>query len=419
MKTHQPSWFQVSCNPRHHVPEVNESQGKPPLWTPLKEPVQLKQDGGDFFRDENAARYPSYPTEPAVQAILRSDPAFPTSSIDIFACGSTMGNLLRFVRRIEKPFRFEVEVTGNTVFFVRKENSPKELIEGIRGFGHTFPEAYTTWEDDVKGSGTHQRLIQYSFGGHKCLVRFECDGYLDRLVAGSASTEVASAEGSFDVDSLAHALHKTSVTQAFDYNLDHLMVRTGGSNVPQACTFDLKTRSKSRGHDIDMADILPSLYIKQIPNFIVAYHNGYGVFDRGIEVKNFKKETKKWETENADALERLAILLCKIVRMARSDKKGLLEVYCPSVDRLEIRKQFGEGKHALPLRLREEWAGTHEQLVGSSVLSDARDSRNSSNSPELVEKLYYSIESDSDDDGSKDFTACSADSCGYCGRCSY
>ena len=50
-----------------------------------------------------------------------------------------MGNLLRFVRSIDKPFRFSVEVVDSTVFFVRKENQPDELIDGVRGYGHTFP----------------------------------------------------------------------------------------------------------------------------------------------------------------------------------------------------------------------------------------------------------------------------------------
>jgi hypothetical protein len=36
--------------------------------------------------------------EPMVQAILASKPDFSLQSADIVACGSTLGNLLRFVR---------------------------------------------------------------------------------------------------------------------------------------------------------------------------------------------------------------------------------------------------------------------------------------------------------------------------------
>ena len=90
--------------------------GRPPLWTPLNGSQQLQQDKGDYFRDPNAARFPSYPTEPAVRAVLTTEPDYPTSELDIFACGSTLGNLSRFVRGNDKPFRFNVEVIGETVF---------------------------------------------------------------------------------------------------------------------------------------------------------------------------------------------------------------------------------------------------------------------------------------------------------------
>lgn len=90
---------------------------------------------------------------------------------DVFGCGSTLGNLLRFTRGIDKAFRFTAEVIGKTLFLIRKENDPKQFIEGVRGYGHTFPDAYTTCPEEVKDSETHQRIIQYDLGGLQCLVR--------------------------------------------------------------------------------------------------------------------------------------------------------------------------------------------------------------------------------------------------------
>lgn len=136
----------------------------------------MKEDSGTYYRDPNAARFPEYPIAPVVQAVSETNPSFPAAEVDIVACGSTLGNILRFSRGQGKAFRFEVETIGNSVFFVRKENDPKEIIEGIRGFGHSFPEDNTTWEPEMKGSETHQRVIQYRLGGLSCLVRFECDG---------------------------------------------------------------------------------------------------------------------------------------------------------------------------------------------------------------------------------------------------
>jgi hypothetical protein len=105
-------------------------------------------------------------------------PDFDLSSLDIVGCGSTLGNLLRFCGGLDKDFRFNVDLVGDTVFLIRKESSPTALISNICGYGHTFPEAHTIWEPEVKGSASHQRIIQYDFGGLKFMVRSESDGYL-------------------------------------------------------------------------------------------------------------------------------------------------------------------------------------------------------------------------------------------------
>ena len=93
--------------------------GSPPMWNPPREATELDEDEGEYFRDPNAARYPSHPMQPAVEAIFRENPDLSTSCIDIVACSSTLGNLLRFVRSTGGGFRFIVEVIGSTVFFVR------------------------------------------------------------------------------------------------------------------------------------------------------------------------------------------------------------------------------------------------------------------------------------------------------------
>lgn len=103
----------------------------------------MDEDRGSYYRDPNSARYPSHPTEPAIRAIREINPTFNFSEIDIFGCGNTLGSLLSFARDEERTFRFGVEVIGSSLFLVRKTNKPRELIERIHGYGHTFPEAYT------------------------------------------------------------------------------------------------------------------------------------------------------------------------------------------------------------------------------------------------------------------------------------
>ncbi|KAI4689111.1 hypothetical protein J4E81_007828 [Alternaria sp. BMP 2799] len=390
--------------------------GKPPRWTPLQAPHRLKEDDGQYFRDPNAAKYPDFPMAPVVHAITETDPEFDATNTDVFACGSTLGNLLRFARGIDKAFRFNIEVIGETVFFVRKENDPKEVIKDIRGFGHTFPEAYTTWEHSVKGSETHQRIIRYEFGGLECLVRFESDGYIDDSLA---VRDVAPAQTAGDQDELLQAFQQAAIGRSPSNAMgkpEELKIEHGGSTVPHHSIFDLKTRSGKYKKPIDMTDIYPALWMKQISNFIVAYHDGHGLFE-DIQVQDVKKDVRAWVRENRDGIRRFATLLNEIVDIAKSSTNKLLEVYCPGADRLEIRTQYGDGVHALPADLVERWEKTETNV--SSTHDDASD-EDEYNDGGVDLNARYGFGSGYDDSGSEpDYTACSAEDCGYCGKCTY
>jgi hypothetical protein len=323
-----------------------------------------------------------------------------------------LGNLLRFVRKQDKAFRFAVETIGNTVFFLRKENDPKEVIPDVRGYGHTFPEENTTWEKEVKGSETHQRIVQYEFGGFTCLVRFECDGYIkDKDVADRDSKNKPI---SLEVDNnLLFDFNKATIAKSLcsqSLGTDGIKIERGGSEVPQCSIFDLKTRSGKYNKEINMSDIYPLLWIKQVPNFIVAYHDGAGLF-RDVRVQDIRKGVQEWEKDNIDAIRRLEVLLKEIVTFARSNK-GLLEVYSPHKDCLELRKQYGEGEHALPDELRDRWV---RPGVADTYLSDSDDGGYTLDGGQDSDN-GWNASSDGDE---PDYTACSAEDCGYCGKCTY
>ncbi|KAJ4985499.1 geranylgeranyl pyrophosphate synthetase [Stagonosporopsis vannaccii] len=393
--------------------------GQPPRWSPLKVGRRLREDSGTYYRDPNAARYPKYPVAPAVQAIVEATGDTPIDA-DVFACGSTLGNLLRFTRGIDKAFRFIVEVVGDTVFLVRKENDPKELIEGVHGFGHSFPDAYTTWPKEAKGSETHQRIIRYDLGGLQCLVRFECDGFLeDRVTAekpGSSAAHDPFTLPSEDV--LSAALSESTLIAPGPTSRNPpstLNILKTGISIPQAAIFDLKTRTGRYKKEINMDDITPQLWLKQVPNFIVAYHDGAGLFQpHDIHVQDAQPLIRTFEEDNGEAIYRLVTLLHKIIDAARTEPSIRLEVYCPSNEELQIRKQVGDGVHVLPSRLYDQWVAKCD--MGGFALEE-EDTGSGAWDGALRDEL-----SDGDalsDDGEMDFTACSVEECGYCGRCTY
>ena len=379
------------------------------------ENVKLKEDSGDFYRDPNAARYPDLPMDPAVEAILAREPNFRTSQVDILACSSTLGNLLRFVRGENKAFRMLVQVVGDTVFLIRRENSPTQLIPDVKGYGHTFPENYTTWASNVKNSASHQRIIRYDLGGLDCLVRYEVDGYLRHL-----AKEEATEPGTEDLkpsaddlnDLLVSALPSREPIAVGPSKGKALAILHRGDAIPQAAIFDLKTRSVYKITEDTLGGELPRLWVGQIPNFILARHKS-GLFN-DIEVSEVHRQLDEWEIKEQDLIHKFVGLLRKIIASAKESSDGKLELLRqPDSSVLEVRQQAAGVSIALSDRLFARWSKGKPSDTGAENDNSGLHITSGTEPP-------YEYEQAADDEVSdEDFTACSAEECGYCGHCKY
>ncbi|GMF81809.1 unnamed protein product [Aspergillus oryzae] len=291
-----------------------------------------------------------------VQAILTSKPDFLVQDTDIVACGNTFRSLLRFVRGEDKSFRILVELLGRTVFFMRRENAHDEAIPNVYGYGHTFPEAYTTWSADVKGSESHQRVMKYDFAGMSCLVRFEADGYLPS-VAQNCSSRSAAGDPAEAAEDLLSSLKKVAISNLPESGLKNpriLKISAGGECISQSAIFDLKTRSFRKKDEDTLSQELPRLWIAQIPYFILAHHKA-GLFS-DIQVVDVRERVKRWEEDQEATLARFADLLKKIVSFARSLEGGRFEITREdSATVLELRAQCAGVGRVLPPHVAKKW----------------------------------------------------------------
>ncbi|KAF2669716.1 hypothetical protein BT63DRAFT_471224 [Microthyrium microscopicum] len=380
-------------------------QGKPPAWSPPAQTRQLQADHGDYFRDPNAARFPQFPTEPAVQAVLMQNPDHSMNDIDIFACASTLGNLLRFARNIDRPFRFNLELIGNTIFLVRKESSPTALIEDIRGYGHTFPESYTSWEPDVKRSSSHQRIVRYHFGGLNCLVRFGTDGYYKDIAKGGGedTQKSPSDTGTTMLEDLEELTVSGAGRPATTENGAESLLQAEKAGQPISQDAILEIKTKHGKFPIDMADVYPRLWVTQIRNFVLAYHDR-GVFN-DVRQQDLHEDVEKWEQDNNESLCRLVVLLHKIISFAKKNPEAKLEVVRKEGGDLEIREQAYLGQDTLTEATKARWLTDVESGSGKVIHSEEEE-----------EEFGDAQDYFEDDDEEPDYTACSADHCGYCGR---
>ncbi|KIW22050.1 uncharacterized protein PV07_12555 [Cladophialophora immunda] len=330
--------------------------GAPPKWLPPATLQRLREDSGQYYRDPNAARYPRWPLAPAVQSIYALDLNFPSREIDIFCCASIWGSLLASVRGEDRTFRFGMHRIANTVFLVRKPNHPQELIENVRGYGHTFPEAYTVWPAIVKGSASHQRIIRYQFGELHCLLRFEGDGYLEdqvpedvkRLLNNKPTGSGASVDDQLGRMNMA----ERKGTEHLD---DDLVVRLAGTPVPQRAIFDLKTRSSGSAHTVESENFLSRLWTNQTPNFILARHRR-GVFhDIDIDIVDAQDRVQRWERDNCQSMRLLHTLLKTLVSISPEEKWSRLEIRRTGHGNMELWSETNEWA-ALPQEMQKMWA---------------------------------------------------------------
>lgn len=268
-----------------------------------------------------------------------------------------MGSLLAFAGEREKTFRFVAEKVGNTLFLIRKENNPNEIIPNVRGYGHTFPEAYTSWDRGCTGSQSHQRLVSYSFGGLKCVIRSETDGYLpQKLEDDHPLKRPGRSRSSGDDKDIVSAFTQTipfpEESPSSSTDSKTLTVCRAGRVLPQHSIFDVKTRASH--NRIDMDELHPRLWVNQTPNLVIAYHNR-GVFN-DIQIKNVQASVERWEDSSHDTLERLGEALKMLDVLAKKQANKKIEVRRVAKGNLTIWSDVS-GNDVLPSDLKAKWLG--------------------------------------------------------------
>lgn len=304
------------------------------------------------------------------------------------------------------------------------------MIHGVRGYGHSFPKKYTTWDANVRDSKTHQRIIRYQLGELKVAIRFEADGYLADKVQSQAKTAGAWGQEA-DEDSLVSALAGSTINAKKHSDSTSLKIKPGSGSIPQSAVFDLKTRTiKKKLDDTTLSDQIPRLWIRQIPSLVLAYHERGFFRSNEVKVHDIKPDIIKWEEDNQRDVRKLIALIKRILDFVKARPSQKMEVRYRDGIGLELREQDTGVKPVLPDDLAARWAGQGKSNVEEAIREvDAKEDKgledgSADGGVNLGDKEHGGIKLDDDPDdwdseSEKDFTACSAEDCGYCGHCSY
>lgn len=283
---------------------------------------------------------------PMIRAVYEQDPEIDLHDIDVIVDRNSMAKLFDFVTRISKSFEIDVETIGKKVLFVRREKKSTDIITGFRGFGFTFPEEYTTWDSEVKGSSSHHRIARFEMAGCKYLIRFESDGYLkEKAVVKNPFPSQQGADP--DRGSVANFLSpgdSLNISEKQPKMEAGLTLHRKGTEIDQAATIEIKTRAAHK--PLNMETVLPRLWMSQTTNVIAAYHKG-GRFD-DIRILDVHEDLKSWEERHDGDLQKLDALIQHIIDTARSTKSRKCRIEGLESGKLKIR-ELGEGhQNALP-----------------------------------------------------------------------
>jgi hypothetical protein len=218
------------------------------------------------------------------------------------------------------------------------EARTQEFIRGFRGFGHAFEDAYT---QKPRGNTSHHRIVGYHFGGLRCVVRHETDGYFGDRGSRGVTDDLSDAMGGLVISS----------PDSPDILTDVVMVKLDGKAVERTSTLEIKTRTAKRV--LDMAEVSSQLWISQTPKLVVGYHKN-GLFDN-VQLKDMTEHLHKWEAENQKDLVMLAMLLGRIILEVSSIGDRCAVVKFDGGTKLSILGWDKGSERSLPRDLYAKW----------------------------------------------------------------
>lgn len=291
------------------------SIGTPPSWCPYSPPEQFSSDYGNVYADENATLLPHYPLEPVFRALQLLAPTQTVSDMDLITCETTIEKLLRFVMHEgEEPYRFDVEIVGETAIFTRMGEESAKSASDYTGYRTSLPEKQTRGNTGENQLQSHYRIAKCTLDDVKCLLRFKgqaCIPREDQAYSPGVHTQDESEDpGAF------HSI------PTFPGSGEHspLEVRFGGEEIPQRMMAHIKTGNEFESDSIfrDMNTL--RLWLSNTTT-VVSTHGEQRLF-RNVEVENFEIMNLHWELVHKFYIVKLASLIRMIIKTAKDISGG-------------------------------------------------------------------------------------------------
>jgi hypothetical protein len=296
-------------------------------------------------------------------ALFSQNPGFEMGSVDMITDRNNIRKLLRFVDGTSsESFQIQVEIVdGKRALFTRMENATTTVIQGFRGYGHNFEKACTK---SATGTSGYHRITSFRFGGLKCVVRHETDGYIDDALGQAAAQKQAKTTDSLPqlletlrlADSALTSTHTSTIT-----------VKREGKEVDCSSILEIKTRAA--GKSLDMNETAAQLWISQTPHLAVGYYKN-GLFN-DVQVRDMAQNVRDWERSNQKVLCSLGYLLNQIIEVVKGSASQVAVVKYDGGMKLEVIA--GEQKKAPLEGVHAKWQGGKQGTEDNKLMTEKGD----------------------------------------------
>ncbi|KAK4150690.1 hypothetical protein C8A00DRAFT_36707 [Chaetomidium leptoderma] len=156
--------------------------GSPPRFTPPTQALEVQADSDNKAILLGFPRY-THLFEPMLRSVEVMQPTFNlVESADVVSSVSNLRKLfdvLHVRNRLWKAHRFDLEMRGAALLLSRWTEDPELRYSLGRGASFEKETCRYALEDDpvLKKSASHHGVVAYSFGGLRCVVQSEVDGY--------------------------------------------------------------------------------------------------------------------------------------------------------------------------------------------------------------------------------------------------
>jgi hypothetical protein len=256
------------------------------------------------------------------------------SDFDLITDRRNLRLLFAFAGGSTQELRIDTESVGRTVLFscwTGAETHRWANGTPTAGYGTNFERTFTEYPQSSRNTVIHNRIITYTLGGVRLLVRFEVDG---RLISASPVTDGRSEK----------YVAPTG-----------MQVISSGSFAPSENIVEIKTGSSRK--KLDTGKNLAQLWISMTPILISGVYEEKGTFTTLRQQDVSQDGTlNRWEQGNKEKLQKLVRLIEMITeRLISSSPTKQALVVRKGGSELEFYRLATQYAPELPLDIRTRW----------------------------------------------------------------